>query len=495
MRRISILQIGGTDFNSKYQIPKYLTLTFCEEVEIKPEAAYDLVIINREINEKDYQSLLKICKPYHVFVTAKVKSVLGTKRLMDRMMGQQFQSEQEIQEFLTNKAKYYYKKTLIDILNPLDLAISRNYRGKVSYNGGHNVILDGDYGEKNQIAFYRKMVPVNAGEAYDIWFEYEKEDSVCLSLVVMLFSGDSISQITKRWEFSEKDMEKIVTVQNENEQGHFFFSVNASGNGKVRIKDVHYRLSRNGIGSFLPGDCRVVTRNREEIFYYFEPGNGKAPLHILFSDYDAKNGFDGLKEMRDLGHPFLLISEHRLGGGAFYLGEGEYEGQIKQIITQKMKELNFSKEQVLMSGISMGAFGAMYYACDIEPFGVILGRPLLSIGDVARNERLIRPGVWPYPMDVLLMLMGDLSKESSEKLNDRLWNKYKNKKFAKTRFAVAYMLEDDFDRTAYDRMLENVSGEEAFIYGTGFHGRHNDEKKNVLNWFFNQFHRMIQEDF
>lgn len=495
MQRISILQIGGGDFNSVYQVPWNFRLIACEEVKMESGDSYDIVIINRDINENDYRLLVNICKPYHVFATDKVKDSHYMKLLMDKMVVQRLESGEEIQEFLTYKAKYYFNNTIVKILNPLELEISKNYQGIVSYAGGHSVTLNGDYGEKKQIAVYRTLLPVEEESAYDIWFEYEKDESVSLSLVVVLFSDDAISEIAARWEFTEKDMEKIVTIQNEKGQGHFFFSINASGNGMLKIRDVHYRLSRRNIGNFIPGDCRIVTKNREEVFYYYEPGNAKAPLNVLFSDFNAENGFDGVEKMRSLGHPFLVFSDRRLGGGAFYIGDHEYERKIKNIINDKMKELSFSKEEVILSGISMGAYGAMYYACGIEPHGVILGRPLLSIGEIAKNERLIRPGVWPYPMDVVISLMGDLSDESLEKMDEYLWSKYRNKQFGKTKFAVAYMLEDDFDQTAYQKMLDNIGGRDAFIYGKGIHGRHTDEKKSVRNWFSNQFSRMIQEDF
>ena len=66
-----------------------------------------------------------------------------------------------------------------------------------------------------------------------------------------------------------------------------------------------------------------------------------------------------------------------------------------------MKELGFTRDQVILSGISMGSFGALYYGCDIMPHAMILGKPLASIGDVAANERLRRPGGFPTSLDVV----------------------------------------------------------------------------------------------
>ena len=76
-----------------------------------------------------------------------------------------------------------------------------------------------------------------------------------------------------------------------------------------------------------------------------------------------------------MGCPFLLISESRLEGGAFYLGSEEYESLIVSAIRKACGELGFSENQVVLSGLSMGTFAALYYAMRIAAGNVIVGKP------------------------------------------------------------------------------------------------------------------------
>ena len=160
-----------------------------------------------------------------------------------------------------------------------------------------------------------------------------------------------------------------------------------------------------------------------------------------------------------------------------------------------MSELGFSKEQVVLSGLSMGTFGALYYGCDILPHAMILGKPLASIGDVANNERLHRPGGFPTSLDVLRKVSGGSDENSIKQLNERFWNKLDAAEWKNSKFVVSYMIEDDYDATAYQTLLSHVKGSGMKVYGKGIHGRHNDETGAIVAWFKNQYDKILQEDF
>ena len=78
---------------------------------------------------------------------------------------------------------------------------------------------------------------------------------------------------------------------------------------------------------------------------YFDPGDMKPPLNVYFSGYKTQEGFEGFYMMRNMGTPFLLISEARLEGGAFYLGDKEYENLIVSGIQDCLKQLGFDNSQ------------------------------------------------------------------------------------------------------------------------------------------------------
>ena len=50
----------------------------------------------------------------------------------------------------------------------------------------------------------------------------------------------------------------------------------------------------------------------------------------------------------------------------------------------------------------MGSFGALYYATVLEPSAVIIGKPLINIGTIANNMKLLRPNEFGTANDVLL---------------------------------------------------------------------------------------------
>ena len=199
--------------------------------------------------------------------------------------------------------------------------------------------------------------------------------------------------------------------------------------------------------------------------------------------------------MRKMGAPFLLIAEPRLEGGSFYMGSEEYEKNVLNIIQKHLDELGFSNKELILSGLSMGTYGALYYGCDLSPHAMILGKPLASIGDVAVNERLHRPGGFPTSLDVLHYITGDTDAASVQKLNDKFWNKFKTADFKNSKFVVSYMIEDDYDATAYDKMISNLNSSGVQVYGKGIHGRHNDATGPIASWFKSQYEQILEKDF
>ena len=153
--------------------------------------------------------------------------------------------------------------------------------------------------------------------------------------------------------------------------------------------------------------------------------------------------------MRAMGCPFMLISDSRLEGGAFYIGSPEYEKLLKNSITDFMDELGFSNDQVIFSGLSMGTYGALYYGTMILPSYIIVGKPLASLGNMAKAERINRPGGFPTSLDLMWKQYHSLDGGAVEKLNMRFWEKFDATDWSDRTFCVAYMIEDDYDSDAY----------------------------------------------
>ena len=66
----------------------------------------------------------------------------------------------------------------------------------------------------------------------------------------------------------------------------------------------------------------------------------------------------------------------------------------------------------------MGSFGALYYATVLEPAAVIIGKPLINIGTIANNMKLLRPNEFGTANDVLLANEG-ISKQDIANMDRR----------------------------------------------------------------------------
>ena len=80
-------------------------------------------------------------------------------------------------------------------------------------------------------------------------------------------------------------------------------------------------------------------------------------------------------------------------------------------------------------------------------------------------------------------------------MNERFWNDFDYTDWSGNGFAVSYMIEDDYDRTAYGQLQSHLRGGDVKIYGKGLHGRHNDNTSGIVSWFTDQYREIIRNDF
>lgn len=495
MEKIRILQLGSEDWNKVYTLPEYVELYYEETLREVPSQPCDLIFLDRTPLKEEIPFLHQSAKAYTLFATDRVKQSEETDWLLRSRKGRYIERS-HIQDFLLLEAVNYFPRPYGEKFDLLNLAVSRNFQGRVSWDGKYSVCLTGDFGEElHQIAFWRNNIPVFQGQCIDLWLEYKKDPEVRIALTVTQFVRGTISEVQQKWEFSEEELEDVVRVDNQMPEGVVFLSLSAMGKGKLQIIALHDRYSRRGHGYFLPGGDRYVTSEREEVFCYFDPGDLKPPLNVYFSGYKTLEGFEGYWMMKKLGCPFLLVAEARLDGGCFYMGSEEYEEMIRSAIFGYIQELGFTSDQVIFSGLSMGTFGALYYGCDIRPHALLLGKPLASIGTVAANERLLRPGGFPTSLDVLKYLYRNTDAEAVKKLDARFWDKFDTADWGRSKFIVSYMMEDDYDASAYTNLLAHLHSDGVQVYGKGIHGRHNDDTRAIVNWFVSQYEKILDEDF
>lgn len=492
---IRVLQMGDEDWSTLYQMPDCIDFFYEKIEENDVKVPYDLVFVDRQLSENEVAVLRKCTKTYTLYITNETACNSTMQEYYDCRRGKRI-GRNEIAQFLTEEARNYFAASYGEKFSMKNLGIAQGFHGDISWNGNYSVILTGDFGEAwRQIVFWRNNIPVFRGQAIDLWLEYEKTGTVEIALSVTQFVQGSISEVQQEWQFSEAKLQDIVRIDNDKPDGMIFVSILARGNGTLKVVSLHDRYSRRGHGYFLPGGERYVTSQKEEVFCYFDPGDYKPPLNVFFSGYKTRQGFEGYHFMCRLGCPFLLIAEPRLEGGSFYMGSAEYESLLKKCIAKYMRELNFSREQVIMAGISMGTTGALYYGCDIRPHAILLGKPLTNLGTIAENERLSRPGGFATSLDILQYLSSTEDDSAVDGLNQRFWGKFDRTDWSDTKFVVSYMIEDDYDGTAYEDMIAHLQSEGTQIYGKGIHGRHNDATGAIVSWFSGQYDQLLYEDF
>lgn len=487
--KINVLQLGKTDFSKIYTIHEAVTWYFESDLEDSKLKSFDVVILDRNINDLERKQLFKLTKAYCLFILDDFVYEKNISWLIETKVGKMINKD-KLNVLLKDEIIDYFGKPYGEKFSPVNLTVNDGFKGKVSYEGYNGLNLSGDFGSDfRQIAYWRNNIPVFKGQSIDFWLEYEKSNDVSIKLSIVQFVSGSLSTILNSWLFDEEDMKDIVYITNNKATGPVFVSILAKGKGDLKIIALHDRYSRRGKGNFLVGGQRAVTSKREEIFFYFDPGDKKPPLNVYFSGYKTQEGFEGYNMMRKMGSPFLLISESRLEGGAFYLGDEEYEKMMVDGIKYYLDKLGFSNKQMIMSGLSMGTFGAMYYACDFNPFAVVLGKPLCNLGDVANNERINRPYAFPTSLDVLYKQFGNL--DDFDKLNKRFWDKFDKACFDDIKFVVSYMIEDDYDCNAYNDLLSHINKDSIEVYGKGIHGRHNDNTAGIVGWFVGQYYNLL----
>lgn len=481
-----MLQVGGENWSNYCILPYYVVYTYVDNLSQLNRDTYEVVLIGRSITAEESEILFTVTRAYTLFVVDNVQIEGPLARLYKIRIGHKV-SVNAMNRFLTNELKYFYAGSTGRNHGCVNVAVSPDFKGEMKWSGNHQLTLSGNFGtDYKQVVYWRENLHIHREQTMELWLEYKKTEGVSIQLEAIQFAPNKQSRMVNYWSFDEDDMKQVVLLDSSKGKGPVSVSVRAKGEGILEIVSLHHRRSRGGYGHYLPGGKRTVTSDREEIFAYFDPGNVRPPLNVFFSDYNTMETFEGYQLMRQLKHPFLLLADNRLAGGGAYMGSREYEAKILEILNEATRILGFSKKQVLMSGISMGACGALYYATKFKPDALVLAKPVLSLGDMATMEKKERPGGFPESFDLLLKHVNALSLVSAKRLNERFWVPFCGADWRGVKICLTYMCQDELDPTAYERILTNVQSEGVEVYGKGLQGRHDDATQTMMESFMEQ---------
>lgn len=504
-KKIRVLQIGERDLEKFLSIEdkEVLEWTFFESEGVqtqeivtlvkKNKKAFDVVLCTEVLNNELLIALEEYIEAYSLVIDFKLKSTLLEELAIKKVP--YFIDLSHPKEVIKELKHYFFSGQMGTKLHTNTIRVTSRFSGKTEVFGESYLVLTGDYNtlKSHPLLTWQYNIGVY-GRSKKLWLEFEAETSVTFKLILLKIRQDS-TEVIERCVYTQEEVKAGIEVPYERELGYLSISLEVQGQGKLKIGPLHFRDTRGEYGEYILGGKKITDEKNQELFYYFNPADLKPPLNVYFSGYRPAEGFEGFYMMKAMGAPFLLITDPRLEGGAFYMGSSTLEEELTRVIQEHLDLLGFSKEQLVLSGLSMGTYGALYYASHLEPGHIIVGKPLVNVGDIAKNEKIIRPGVFPTSLDILNSLSGSLSADAVETLNQRFWSKFSKGHFDETQFIVAYMIHDDYDVNAYKYLLEYLSESEASIIGKGIPGRHNDNSEAIYQWFISQYKRILLEKF
>ncbi len=503
---IKLLHIGDIDTKTKYPLPP--EVTWChvapsecaelkERIRSKELPVFEVVLIESEISE--IYEMDSVIDPYSLIYCHNKDNDLSAEfvEFISRKMAYVI-DEGMVAGFFRRLPQRFFRGQYGAKLCVDEADIYRAFVKDITFYGHRCASMEGDFGGKwSTLVSWRYNIPLDKGEPLELWLEYVKDESVDIRLVVRSVKSGCLDDLAFTWIFENEliDPNGTMLLEDYGQRGLLAFSLQVRGKGRINVGNLHYRYSHLGAGILKTGGSKKHDASKGEIISYFDPMDRKPPLCVYFAGYRTAEGFEGYYMMKALGAPFLLLSDLRLEGGAFYMGSKEYEENIKKIIKDCLDKLGFTSKELILSGISMGSTGALYFSPDFLPYQVIVGKPLANVGNIAYNEKYHRPGGFPTSLDVLYGITGGIGQEQIEKGNDVFWEKFDSADFSDTRFAISYMKEDDYDLTGYEDLVNHLSGKEVTIYGKGMTGRHNDNTNGVIEWFKSRYVRVLKDAF
>ncbi|HFI0162504.1 TPA: accessory Sec system protein Asp2 [Streptococcus suis] len=377
-----------------------------------------------------------------------------------------------------------------------EIDVNPNFTGTVQYDGNVGVIFDGQFGQDYETLFTFRFNLPSFSMSLELWPEYIKESGdTSIRMEIIALRKGSLGDIHNIIHIDEAQMQEPYILQSDEAVGYYSVSFAVKGSGRLKFGVTHWRYSREGLGKFVLGGKGYSDSKRQEIFSYFNPGDLKPPLNVYFSGFRGAEGFEGFFMMKSMGAPFVLIADPRLEGGCFYSGTDELENNVKRAIQDALDYLGFTSDQLILSGLSMGAFGGLYYAAHFKPHAVVVGKPFTNLGDTVANLKLRRPDEFETSGDMIRNVVGGSDQAAIERFNQHFWDKFAPVSFEKTQFAIAYMEQDDYDGHALERLVEHLADSETHIFAKGYEGRHNDNSRAINRWFIAQYHQFLKHDF
>lgn len=195
-----------------------------------------------------------------------------------------------------------------DKLFPSTIQIHPSFEGSISYQGFEHVTLEGNFSDTfSQVAHWTYNTMIGENLPIELWLEYEKQGDCEFRLVIRKIWSGAVDEFFEEEIYSEDDLQQAIVIDNKETSFYITVSIEARGKGKLKLGNLHQRWSRKQFGKFVLGGNILHDSIRDEINYFFHPGDFKPPLAVYFAGYRPAEGFEGYFMMKNLGCPFLLF--------------------------------------------------------------------------------------------------------------------------------------------------------------------------------------------
>lgn len=509
MSELTMLQIGEHSLAEKYSIPddiEWIVFTperFNHDLKAlkekykkeKKRLNFNMVIVTDLDENVDLMLMDSLIPSYTFFYTENVEALTDEQRFFFKKKMSKQVAKDKLDNFMIDLGVKFFSGQYGDSVAaiPINYQVNPMYQNGFEYEGRMYIVLDDDFGEEYYpiiSAIYNIFTPEK--KKMETWLEYVKDEGVDIKIEISEASEALSGTKTDKWSIEAGNLHRPAIINSSTDKRHYYgINIFVKGKGKVKIGKLHQRWTRIDQGFFINGGSRIVDQNQEEFFYYFDPGDMKPPLNVYFSGFKSAEGFEGYFMMKGMGAPFLLITDTRLEGGGFYLGSEELENGLVKVIQDKLKWLGFTNQDLILSGLSMGTFGAMYYGLSLNPYAILLGKPLLDVGNIPVKSRLHGPG-FNSTVDILLSKYKANDEEAARKLDDAFWEKFAKADLTETTIYATYMKQDDLDDKAFYHMTRKAD-EIKKVAGRGYTGRHNDDTPAIVRWFIAAYNHVLYE--
>ncbi|NBK46716.1 accessory Sec system protein Asp2 [Staphylococcus delphini] len=502
-QQYNMLQMGGEDYTVHFEDRKDVKWTYIPfnsiadlealEQQTEEAEAFDFVFVQSPYSETLMRAFRLVSTPYNTYVDAHYwNGAFEAEPIVRERMIRPFHYESKA-DCLTRLRSLAFIKQYGDRIHPKQCEVNPAFEGDVYYKGQHTIVLTGDFGETyTPILNWKMYLYYDKDKVNTIWPEYTATGDVEISYTLRLYKEPTMKKLMCQYVLEGSSLQQPLEIPSMPHDAHILITAQAKGRGTLSVGNIHKRWSRLEYGHAILGGQRYVDEDRGEFLHYFHPGDLKPPLNVYFSGYRTAEGFEGYFMMEKLNAPFLLFTDLRYEGGGFYLGSDAFESRIKTVIQETLDWLGFEDDALILSGLSMGSFGALYYGAQLNPTAIVVGKPLVNMGSIAKNMRLMRPNDFGTAIDILRGNEGSIDDEAVTRLNQKFWSVLNGANIENTIFAVSYMENDDYDIQAFSDLLPVLSRQGARVMSRSIPGRHNDDTPTIASWF-NHFYYMIME--